>query len=272
MIDAHVHLWQIGQHDCRWPGPDLAAIHRDFTADELSAELRAHGVGSAIVVQSQESEADTRWLLDIAREARQVAAVIGWVDLTAPDVAQHIDRLAEAGPLAGIRPMVQDRGDDYYDDPALEAGLAHLAGRGLVLDALVRPRHLPALLRLAQYHSALSIVIDHCAKPAVEKPPADWLTAMEALAACPNVTCKLSGLLTELAPGSAPAAAISCIEKLVELFGPDRLIWGSDWPVVTLAGSYGDWLSLCREAVPSALHGQIFAGNAARIYGLEGRA
>lgn len=266
IIDAHVHLWQIGQHDCVWPGPDLAAIYRDFTLDDLAAILQAHGVQSAIIVQSQESQADTFWLLERARPSPLIAAVIGWVDLTAPAA---IDRLVEAGPLAGVRPMVQDRPDSFYDDPALEPGLAQLVERGLVLDALVRPRHLPALLRLARRHPTLSIVIDHGAKPEVgEGLLADWLTAMQELAACPNVACKLSGLLTEM----TPTATIACIEKLAELFGPDRLIWGSDWPVVTLAGSYGDWLSLCREAVPSALHGQIFAGNAARIYGLEGRA
>lgn len=264
MIDAHVHLWQIGRHDCVWPGPDLAAIYRDFTPDDLAPILQAHGVKRAMLVQSQESETDTLWLLGLARQSSLIAAVIGWVDLTTPDA---IDRLVGAGPLAGVRPMVQDRPDSFYDDPALEPGLARLVERGLALDALVRPRHLAALLRVAHRYPALSLVIDHGAKPQPGEFD-EWLSAMQPLAACPNVACKLSGLLTEM----SPAAAIRCIHRLVELFGPDRLIWGSDWPVVTLASRYGDWLNLCREAVPATLHAQIFADNAARIYGLEGQA
>lgn len=272
MIDAHVHLWRIGRNDCRWPGADLAPIHRDFTVPDLESELEEHGVDSAILIQSQESEVDTRWLLETAEQDRRIGGVVGWVELTAPDAPARIDGLMAAGPLVGIRPMVQTRADDWYDDPALEPGLAHLARQRLVLEALVQPRHLPALLRLARRWPTLTIVIDHGAKPAVGGDLTDWTAAMAALAQCPHVLCKLSGLLTERVPGADDVAVRDCIDRLFHAFGPDRLIWGSDWPVVMLAAPYGDWLALARQAIPAAHHAAIFATNAARAYRLWGTA
>lgn len=267
MIDAHVHIWRIGQNDCHWPGPDLPMIHRDFDITDLDREMTAHGVDGAIMVQSQESEVDTLWLLEQAAQHQEISGVVGWVDLSATNAGARIDRLRQVGPLVGIRPMMQGRADDCYDDAALRAGIAALAERDLVLDALVFPRHLPSLLRLAQRLPALTIVIDHGAKPALGSGPLNtWAADMRALADCPNVACKLSGLLTELAPGAPIDAVHDAIAILIEAFGPDRLIWGSDWPVVTLASPYTAWLNLARRSVPEADRAAIFGDNAARIY------
>jgi len=271
MIDAHVHLWQPGLNDCIWPGPDLPTLHRDVLPSELWQEIATTDATRVILVQSQESEADTRWLLDLARAEKRIVGVIGWVDLTAADAPARIDWLAVQGPLLGVRPMVQHLADDWYDDPQLEPGLAHLARSGLVLEALVRPRHLAALERCAGRHPSLRIVIDHAAKPAIGGATEEWEEAMMRLAALAQVACKLSGLVTEIIAGDT-VAVLPYITKLVAWFGPDRLIWGSDWPVMTLRQDYREWLDLARDAVPRAQHAAVFGDNAARIYGLTGEA
>ncbi|WP_267389189.1 amidohydrolase family protein [Sphingomonas sp. GC_Shp_3] len=267
MIDAHVHLWRPGLNDCTWPGPDLPTLHRDVLPDELWGEIAGTGVTHVVLVQSQESEADTRWLLDLAHADERIAGVIGWVDLTAPDAPARIDRLMSEGKLLGLRPMVQDHADTWYDDPALDVALAHMAHAGLVLEALVRPRHLAALERCALRHPALRIVIDHAAKPVIGEANGAWVDAMTALAAVPQVACKLSGLVTEAGEDDA-AATLPYIQMLRALFGPARLIWGSDWPVVTLRQSYRAWRDLAENAIPAAERTAVFGGNASRIYGL----
>jgi L-fuconolactonase len=266
MIDAHVHLWRLGRNGCSWPTPDLAPIYRDFTLDDLRAIASPAGVERVIVVQSQEADADTAWLLSIASDPL-IAGVVGWTDFLDPDAATAIGRLASNSRLRGLRPMVQDREADWYDAPELDPAFAAMTTLDLVLDALVRPRHLPSLLRLAMRHPDLRIVIDHGAKP-VPHDLDTWSEQMAMLARLPNVSCKLSGLLTELPPG-APAAGVAPIfEHLWNAFGAGRLMWGSDWPVLTLAGGYEAWLDQCRLLVPAEHHEAVFDWNARRIYGI----
>ncbi|UYY59340.1 amidohydrolase family protein [Sphingomonas sp. S2-65] len=255
MIDAHVHVWQLGRHGCIWPTPDLAPIHRDFTLADYP------GDAGLILVQTQEDARDTAWLLALAQDPR-ILGVVGWADLERPESIPAHPK------LKGLRPMVQGRAPDWYDRPELAAGFEAMAARGLVLDALVRPAHLPALARLAARHPDLTIVVDHAAKPDFADLPA-WSAAIAGLAPYPNVACKLSGLLTELAPGAGPDALRPAFDTLWRLFGPDRLLWGSDWPVVTLAASHADWLALAQSLVPAEHHAAIFAANAARIYRLD---
>jgi L-fuconolactonase len=257
VIDAHVHLWRIGEHGCTWPPPDLDAIHRDVELPELRALAAANGIDGVVLVQSQDNAADTEWLLSLADDPL-VLGIVGWSDLRGTLPSHPI--------LKGLRPMVQDRPADWYDDPAIDAGLAAMADRGLVLDALIRPRHLAALHRLAARHPALSIVIDHAAKPDAGDLPG-WEAEMRAIADRPNVACKLSGLLTEpgLTPRIAEVAAI-----LLDAFGTDRLIWGSDWPVLTLVGDYASWLAQAQDQIASSVRDAVFGGNARRIYALSG--
>jgi L-fuconolactonase len=266
MIDTHVHLWRLGRNCCSWPTPDLAPIYRDFTLEDVRALTGAAGVERVIVVQSQEADADTAWLLSIASDPL-IAGVVGWTDFLDPDAATAIGRLASNSRLRGLRPMVQDREADWYDAPDLDPAFAAMTTLDLVLDALVRPPHLPSLLRLVMRHPDLRIVVDHGAKP-VPNDLTIWSKQMSLLASLPNVSCKLSGLLTELPPG-APAADVAPIfEHLWNAFGAERLMWGSDWPVLTLAGGYDAWLNQCRLLVPPAHHDAVFDGNARRIYGI----
>ena len=266
MIDAHVHLWTLGAHGCTWPGPDLPAIHRDFALDDLREALAGSGVDSILLVQTQEDPRDTEWLLELAADPL-VMGVVGWCDLSDADAVRA---LAGRDKLVGLRPMVQGLAADWYDLPAIQPGLAAIAEARLVLDALVRPQHLASLARLAARLPALAIVIDHGAKPGLNKLPA-WREAMAGAAAFPNVHCKLSGLLTELPPGASPAQVEPMIETLWELFGPDRLLWGSDWPVLTLAGNYRDWLTLAQRMIPLSHHAAVLETNARTLYRLETR-
>jgi L-fuconolactonase len=267
LIDAHVHIWRLGHNDCTWPTADLAPIHRDHQLVEIERITTPLDITAAILVQSQASDRDTAWLLEQAADTRFVAGVVGWADLTSSDIEARLDGLIAAGPLVGMRPMVQDLPADTFDDPALDAGLAHLADRDLTLDALIRPRHLAALGRLAVRHPRLRIVIDHAAKPDIAAGGyALWHDAIAPLARHPQVACKLSGLLTEMAPSQSPDAVLDYIAGALALFGSDRLIWGSDWPVLNLRGDYDGWLALARNAIPANDHDTVFDRNARAFY------
>lgn len=270
VIDAHQHFWRLAVRAGQWPPADLAAIHRDFLPPDLAPLLTENSIDGTILVQSLPSEDDTRFLLDLAERHSFVRGVVGWVDLTAADAPARIAALAAHPALKGLRPMLQDLEPEWLDDPALDPAIAAMQAAGLRFDALVLPRHLPALLRFARRFPSLPIVIDHGAKPDIARGgSAGWAADMAALAAHPNLWCKLSGLLTEAGARTGIDDIRPYADTLFALFGPDRLIWGSDWPVLTLAGEYGGWLAMCRALLPSVAHGAVFGGNARRFYGLE---
>jgi L-fuconolactonase len=272
LIDSHQHFWRIGQNGQAWPTPDLAAIHRDFGPADLAAVGAPFDLAGSVLVQSQADDRDTDWLLWIAADAPLVLGVVGWVDLQAPDAAARIAALARDTKLRGLRPMLQNLTDDAWIaapglDPALDAMVSH----GLSLDALVLTRHLPHLLALSQRRPELAIVIDHGAKPpiAAGDPAGAWARGIDALARRPQIHCKLSGLLTEASPAQGPGALSPYVEHLVSAFGPERLMWGSDWPVLNLAGDYGGWLVMAKALSgltdPADL-AALFGGTSRRFY------
>jgi L-fuconolactonase len=264
VIDAHQHFWRIGHNDCTWPTPDLAVIHRDFGPEDLKALARPLGIESCVLVQSQESRRDTAWLLDVAAGDDFVKAVVGWTDLKAHDAADGIAALAARPKLAGLRPMLQSLPDDWIADPALDPAIAAMTAHRLSFDALVFPRHLPRLADFAERHPDLAIVIDHGAKPPIASGAwQPWADDVARIARLPNVFCKLSGLLTE-ADGRRDALKPH-IGHLLTAFGPNRLMWGSDWPVLELAGDYAGWLSLVRGICGD--DAALFGGTARRFYG-----
>lgn len=272
LIDAHQHFWRVGENGFSWPTPDLATIHRDFGPADLAAVGAPVGLTGCVLVQSQPDERDTDWLLELATDEPLVLGVVGWVDLASPDAPARIARLSQNPKLRGLRPMLQSLDDDAWIaapglDPALDAMVAH----GLSLDALVLTRHLPHLLTLARRRPELAIVIDHGAKPPIAVGDEDgaWARGVAALAAQPQVFCKLSGLLTEAAPGQGVQALSPYVAHLVAAFGPERLMWGSDWPVLNLAGDYGGWLALARDLsglTDSADLAALFGGTSRRFY------
>lgn len=272
-IDAHQHCWQLAARAGSWPPPSLAAIYRDFAPEDLAPLLAEHGVAGTVLVQSLPSEVDTDWLLALAERAGFIRAVVGWTDLLAPDAPAAIARLASNKKLKGLRPMLQDLDDEQWiANPSLAPALNAMVEHGLRLDALVLPRHLPALLQCAREYPLLAIVIDHAAKPPIADAQfGHWREQMAQLAALPNVHCKLSGLVTEAKPDWSVDDLRPYVSHVLEVFGAQRVIWGSDWPVVDLAGGYGAWLA-ASESLLAHLGQQdrndIFGLNARRFYSL----
>jgi L-fucono-1,5-lactonase len=269
-IDAHQHFWLMRNRKGLWPPPNLTEIHRDFAPHDLEPVLRACGIGGTILVQSLETMDDTDFMLDLADRHSFILGVVGWVDLKAADAAHHIARLAGHPKLKSLRPMLQDIADvDWIDDPHLDPAIAAMQKAGLCFDALVMPQHLKALTAFAARHPDLPIVIDHGAKPRIASGEIhEWREAMAGLAALQNVHCKLSGLLTEAGNRRDAVTIKPYAGTLLELFGPERLIWGSDWPVLNLAGNYEGWLAMCRDFVPAHHHDAVFGANADRFYKL----
>ena len=271
LIDAHFHSWQIARADYGWLTPALGPIYRDVNVPDWQAQAQAAGVTGGILVQAAPTEAETWHLLALADQHPSVLGVVGWVDWLAPDAAQRIQALARHPKLKGLRPMLQDIPDpDWILQPALQPLMALMAGLGLVFDALVKPVHLPRLLALAQRHPSLSIVIDHAAKPDIaagEWQP--WADQMQALATHTTAVCKLSGMVTEAGSNPAPQVCRPWAEHVLACFGPSRVLWGSDWPVLELAGSYAGWWQACQQFtahLTEAERAAVFGGNAQRVY------
>jgi L-fuconolactonase len=241
-VDAHQHFWRRERGDYGWLTPDLAPIYRDYLPADLAPQLHAAGVSRTILVQAAATVAETRFMLDLAREHEFIAGVVGWVDFESAGAPEVIADLSRDAGLVGLRPMIQDIPDTEWMlreqlEPAFEAMIDH----GLVFDALVKPPHIPALLELAGRYPELAMVLDHGAKPPISGGDvAAWKHGVATLARETHMVCKLSGLVTEA--GSAdPAVLADCVNHLLESFGPARLMWGSDWPVCELVCSYADW-------------------------------
>jgi L-fuconolactonase len=274
MIDAHQHFWSLARGDYGWLTPTLQPIYRDYGPEDLRPILTRHGIERTILVQAAPTVAETRYLLDIARRTGFVGGVVGWSDLTAPDAPDAIAHLAQEEKLVGLRPMVQDiPDDDWLAQSHLAPAFDAMARAGLVFDALVLPRHLSRLLAVLERHPRLRIVIDHGAKPEIRAGRFDgWAADMRRLAERSNVFCKLSGLATEAAEGWTAATLRPYVDHLLAVFGPARLIWGSDWPVVELAGGYGPWLAAYLELTDDLSPTErdaIDRANATRVYGLS---
>lgn len=273
-IDSHFHLWRPARGDYGWLTPALAPIYRDVEIGDWRAQAAPLGITGGVLVQAAPTEAETRFLLEIANSCPDVLGVVGWSDFLAADAPLRMAQLAREPKLKALRPMLQDIPDpDWILQPALAPALEAMAEHGLVFDALVRSMHLPRVRELAQHHPRLRIVIDHGAKPDIgagEWEP--WASEITALARETSMCCKLSGLLTEAGERARdPASLAPWITHLLQSFGPDRLLWGSDWPVLELAGSYRGWWQQCQDAtahLTEAEHAAIFDGNARRVYRL----
>ena len=245
MIDAHFHIWQLDRGDYGWLTPAMGSIHRDVTLNAWRRESRSLGVIGGVVVQAAPTEEETRFLLAQASLATDVLGVVGWVDLLAVDATQRIVALAAHPKLKALRPMLQDIADpDWILQSGLFPAFEAMLACNLAFDALVKPEHLSRIQTLAQRHPSLRIVVDHGAKPDIAHDQwQDWADALARLATEPHVVCKLSGLWTEAAPGAAPTALTRYMRHILDCFGADRVMWGSDWPVLERAGQYADWLA-----------------------------
>ncbi|TCU87215.1 L-fuconolactonase [Curtobacterium sp. PhB42] len=270
IIDAHHHLWDPADRPYPWMDDSVAPIRRRFDVDDLRAATQDTGVTRTIVVQAVHDSDETAWLLE---QPRPVAGVVGWVDLTAPDVADRIAAvraLPGGDRLVGIRHLAQDEPDPgWLGRPDVARGVRALAGAGLVFDLLVRAREHSAALALVDAVPDASFVLDHAGKPSIDTGDPAWLGRMADFAARPNVTCKVSGLLTEAGPDWRDRPVGRYAREVVEQFGPERSLFGSDWPVSTLATGYAAVVQRTTDALAdlsTTEHDAVFGGTAARIY------
>jgi L-fuconolactonase len=281
-IDAHCHIWTLARGDYGWldvTDPALDPITQDFGVDDLAARMGAAGIDRAILVQAAPTEDETRFMLAQAAIAPHVAGVVGWVDVTTPDFAARVGALAQDPMLRGIRPMLQDLAPDWLATQPVAGWADALMDHGLRFDALVKPPQLETLLAVMRANPALPVVIDHAAKPALGAPADDprhalWRDGMARLAGETGALCKLSGILTEMSPAQVAdprATLFPLLDQLRAWFGAERLMWGSDWPVLRLAGSYAGWSGMFAEwlaGLPPADVAHITGGTAARFYGV----
>lgn len=274
-IDAHQHYWEPARDDYGWLTPELTTLYRTFGPADL-APLRARaGVQRTVVVQAAPTVEETRYLLDLARGEASIAGVVGWVPMLQHDAPALITELARDVKFKGVRPMLQDLPDDHWiANPALTPAVAALIEHDLAFDALIFTRHVSALETFATRFPDLRIVIDHGAKPPIRDGSAglqEWADGITRLARLPHVHCKLSGLATEAAPGWTEATLRPYVDHLLQSFGPARLMWGSDWPVLNLNGDYLLWHSVTNTLL-AALSDQereaIFGANATAFYRL----
>lgn len=275
IVDAHHHVWDLSVRDQDWiTGPELQPLRRNFSVDDLAPDAEAAGVGRTVLVQTVTVAEETPEFLALAAEHKLIAGVVGWTDLTRPDVAEELARLRELPGgryLKGIRHQVQGEPDPQWLLRAdVRRGLAAVADAGLVYDLVVLPHQLPACAEAAAGLPELTFVLDHLGKPPIASGSREpWASDLRALAALPNTVCKLSGMVTEADPASwTPDDLRPYADVVLDAFGPDRSMFGSDWPVCTLAASYEQVLAVAQELTAPAERTQIFETTATRVYDL----
>lgn len=277
MIDAHQHFWQVNRGDYAWMTPDLGPLLRDFGPDDLAPLNAEAGIAKTILVQAAETEAETDFLLEIAQNTDFVAGVVGWLDMTAPEFAARLDHYAGCAKWLGLRPMLQEHDPALIETPAFRAALGQVARRGIPFDILTFPRHLPAMLDALAEVPDLHGIVDHLSKPDMTADGlGQWGKDITRLAAHPRLMCKVSGMVTEAGADWSADRIRPFLHHAARAFGPERLVFGTDWPVCTLAAPHADVVALTRGLL-SELYGsedmaKIFGGNAARFYRLPDNA
>jgi L-fuconolactonase len=274
IVDAHLHLWDLRRSAYSWITPELGPLHTTITADRAHAELQGAGVDRAVLVQAEDSVADTEFMLEVAARHEWVAGVVGWVQLDDPAVAEaQLDRWTADPAFVGVRHLVHDDPrDDFLALPAVRTSLRMVAERGLPYDVPdAWPRHLAATGDLAAALPELTVVVDHLGKPPHGTPAfPEWRKVLADVAVLPNTVAKVSGLQVPDVPFTADVLRPAW-DTALELFGPDRLIWGSDWPMTLLTAGYGGtWevlSGLIDELEPDEQR-KILVGTACRVYRL----
>ena len=267
-VDAHQHVWKLGQHDYFWLKPEMS-IYRDYDLDDLRPLLG--DITGTVLVQASPTVEETEFLIAVAQASQGlVRGVVGWVDLAAATAPEAIAALAMRPAIKGVRPMLGFLETGWILRPEIQPALKALARHGLRFDMAARAHHLPLLPELAQRHPALAMVIDHGAKPAIAQGEFEpWARDIARVAQDTLAFCKLSGLVTEASLEWGDDELRPYVDHLLDCFGPDRLMWGSDWPVVDLAGGVTRWREACLRLVPPALHAAVMGETAQAFYGLQ---
>lgn len=270
LIDSHHHLWQLDRGDYDWITPELGGLNRDYLTPELASILQAAGIEKTVLVQAAETDAETDFILALAENTDFIAGVVGWVDMEKDDVLAKLERHQDNPWLLGIRPVMQDIEDPQWMLQAcLDPCYQWIIDHNKTFDALIKPRHLDTLPVLLKRYPELRVVIDHGAKPDIaNKQFQPWADKMSAIAQDTQAFCKLSGLVTEADGNISREELTPYIKHLINCFGSDRLMWGSDWPVINMACTYSHWVELSRAIISELPQNQQDAilGNTARDF------
>jgi len=275
ILDSHQHFWQVGRFDYPWMSPDLEVLCRDYLPPAFASVLNRNGVDKTILVQASNSIEETRWLLSLAEHNAFIGGVVGWVDLRSADVARQLDEFAAHPKFKGVRHLVESEpADDWLTQQNTLNGLLQLSSRGLSYDLLVHTRHLEHVKKVADECPELHLVIDHLAKPPIARAEIEeWAREIKEIASRPNVWCKLSGLVTEADWANWRVEDLQpYVEKVLEYFGPARLMFGSDWPVCLLAASYDQVLEsfeILLAGLDDKDRRRIFSESAIEFYRIE---
>jgi L-fuconolactonase len=274
-IDSHMHFWTLAmeQHYSLWMTPDLKVLYGDYGPRDARPLMDENDVEGAVLVSAASHVDETAYLLGIADTNDFVRGVVAWIDMLGSNAAQDLHRWARFRKLKGIRPYLQDLPeDDWILKPELEPVIAAMVECDLSFDALIKPRHILNTVKFIERNPDLRVIVDHMAKPTIRDNAFDpWRRDMEFFRDLKHVHCKVSGILTEDGPDWTPARISPYLEAVFDIFGPDRLVFGSDWPVVTLVADYGAWiktLSASLSGLTRADQQKIWAENAARFYRL----
>jgi L-fuconolactonase len=275
-IDAHQHFWAYSPQDYGWIGPEMAILKKDHLPEDLVPILSAAVIEGTVAVQARQSLQETEWLLELADRHPLIQGVVGWVDLCGPDLQAQLARFTAHPKFCGVRHVVQDEPDDEFMlRPSFVQGIGALQAFGLTYDILVFPRHLPVACQLVSRFPDQPFVLDHIAKPLIkDRKMEPWASDIGDLASFPNVTCKVSGMVTEADwQRWQPVDLRPYLDVVFEAFGPKRIMFGSDWPVCTVAGTYADIVGIVREYVDSLSEDEqlaVWGKTAQGFYGLYG--
>ena len=275
VVDSHHHFWDVGMRDYPWMPPGESVLRRNYVPEDLAPALEQGDVDKTVIVQAHQTVEETVWMLDIAENTDFVAGVVGWVDLTADDVGDTLDELQANPWFKGVRHIWHDEpDDDWLSRPGPVNGLREVAARGLAYDFLVRPQHLKYVPEIMDKVPDLRSVIDHIAKPLIaEKVVEPWLEDLREVANIPGMMCKVSGMVTEADMENwTPDDLAPYVAHVLGMFGYDRLMYGSDWPVCLQGGSYQQVIDAARKTLSSLTSEEssaVFGGNAARFYRLD---
>lgn len=274
-IDSHVHFWKYNKQDYPWIDKNMKSLQKNYLPQDLESTLSRNHVDGCVAIQANTTEVETRFLAELANTHPFIKGVVGWTDLQAVDAEKKLSELSEYPAVKGIRHVVQSEPDDFLYGEGFRRGIALLASFGFTYDILIYPRQLPAAIALVDSFPQQPFVLDHAAKPQISKKEIEgWKRDITELARFPNITCKLSGLITEAKWKEwSPAAFYPYLDVLFETFGPGRLMFGSDWPVMLLSGIYVQWKSLLEKYMESFTDEDreaVFGGNAVQAYGLAG--
>jgi L-fuconolactonase len=273
IFDAHHHLWKVSRGDYHWMTPSMAVLARDYLVADLQPELQKAGVTRTIVVQAAATEAETEFLLGIAARTSFIAGVTGWLDLADRDFPRRLEHFRKDSKFVAIRPMIHDVPNDAWIlEPQVLGNLKHISEVGFRFEFLTFPRHLPYVLRALEQVPELHAVMDHLSKPPIAKGALEpWASLMTQVADYPNVYCKISGMVTEARHDSwTPESLAPYVHHVIDVFGSDRLIFGSDWPVCRLAAEYSQVVAVARSILSDRIEAggmeKVMFKNAERFY------